>query len=236
MTPHQDTAYLAGYALGQILTVFALYAVASILLVAGIIVAIRTKQVVLRACAIVGAIAGFSLLCLQTLVLLIGLISNATSSGDNPSEHFRVALAKDNSCKISIPASWVENPKLKEDAVIVANDSGQNQFVMILRDGKQDYTGNLADYAREATDRMLKKLTSSQTGLRGSTSVQGRSAIQEAVHGEINHLRISYFITYIEGETAFYQVICWSLESKETGTKPIFEKIANSFRETTKGG
>jgi hypothetical protein len=235
MAPHHDTAYLAGYALGEILTVFALCAVASIMLVAGITVAIRLKQVVLRACAIVGAVAGFSLLCLLTVVLLIGLISKASSSGDNLSEHFRVAPAKDNSCEISIPASWVENPKIKEDAVIVANDSGQNQFVMILKDGKQDYTGDLADYARDATDRMLKKLTSSQTGLRGSTSVQGRSAIQEVVRGEINHLRISYFITYVEGETGFYQVICWSLESKETAARPLFEKIANSFRETTRG-
>jgi hypothetical protein len=234
MTLH-DTGYLAGYALGQILTLFAMYAVASIMLVAGIIVAIRTKQVVLRACAIVGAVAGFSLLGLLTLVLLIGLISKVSSSRDNRSAHFRVIPAKDHSCEISIPAPWVENPKIKEDAVIVANDSGQNQFVMILRDGKQDYTGDLADYARDATDRMLKKLTSAHTGLRGSTSVQGRSAIQEVVRGEINHLRISYFITYVEGEAAYYQVICWSLESKETGARQLFEKIANSFRETTPG-
>jgi hypothetical protein len=235
MAPHHDTGYLAGFALGEILTVFALCAVASIMLVAGIIVVIRTKQVVLRACAIVGAVAGFSLLCLLTVVLLIGLISKASPPGDNLAEHLRVAPGKDNSCEISIPASWVENPKIKEDAVIVANDSGQNQFVMILKDGKQDYTGNLADYARDATDRMLKKLTSLQTGLRGSTSVPGRPAIQEVVSGEINHLRISYFITYVEGETRFYQVICWSLESKETAARPLFEKITNSFRETTRG-
>jgi hypothetical protein len=235
MTPNHDTAYFAGYALGQILTIFVLYAVALIILIAGIVVAVRAKQVALRAFAIVGAIAGFGLLCLLTLVLLIGIFTKASSSADKLSENFRVVPAKDNSCEISIPVSWVENPKIKEDAVIVANDSGQNRFVMILRDGKQDYTGNLGDYARDATERMLKKLTSSQSGLRGSTSVQGRSAIQQVVRGEVSRLRISYFITYIEGETGFYQVICWSLESTEAATRPLFEKIANSFREKVQG-
>lgn len=143
-----------------------------------------------------------------TLVLLIGIVTKAGSPANNVSENFRLVSAKDNSCEISIPGSWVENPKIKEDAVIVANDSSQNRFVMILRDGKQHYTGSLADYARDPTERMLKKLTSSQTGLRGSMSVQGRSAIQRIVRGEVSRLRISYFITYIEGDTGFHQVIC----------------------------
>jgi hypothetical protein len=55
------------------------------------------------------------------------------------------------------------------------------------------------------------------------------------VRGEVSRLRISYFITYIEGETGFYQVICWSLESTEAATRPLFEKIANSFREKVQG-
>jgi Aminoglycoside-2''-adenylyltransferase len=90
-------------------TLFASYAVPSIMLIAGIVVASRAKQVPLRAGGVVGAIVGFSLLCLLTLVLLIGIVTKAGSPANNVSENFRLVSAKDNSCEISIPGSWVEN-------------------------------------------------------------------------------------------------------------------------------
>jgi hypothetical protein len=226
----QDSAYAGGYALGQLLVPLGLLIAAVVSLGVGIVLAIRAKNVPLKGCAVVGVLAGLSLLGLTISIFVSGIIAHVRPKFSGL-ENYRVVLAKDNSCEISVPVSWVENPKIKEDATIVANDPGQSEFVMILRDSKQDYTGTLADYARDATDRMLKKLTSAEAGTQSSTSVQGKSASQQIVRGETSRLRISYFITYVEGASAFYQVICWSLESKEASARTEFEKIANTFRE-----
>jgi hypothetical protein len=211
----QDSAYTAGYALGQLFVPMGLLAVALVLLGVGIIVAVRAKHVALRGCAVVGILAGLSAIGLAISIFVGGIVAHV-GPGLASSENYRVVSAKDNSCEISVPSSWVENPKIKEDATIVANDPTESRFVMILRDSKQDYTGTLAEYARDATARMLKKLTSTEAGSQESAGVQGRSAIQQVVRGETSRLRIAYFINYVEGSAAFYQVICWSLQSNES--------------------
>jgi hypothetical protein len=230
MTSH-DPAYAGGYLLGQFLIQIALLVAAVALLLTGVIVAIRAKQTAVRGCAIIAAIAGLSLLGLAASAFIFGIIGHLRPELFNASDEYRVVSAKDNSCEISVPVSWLENPKLKEEAVIVANDSTQNGFVMVLRDLKQDYTGSLVDYASDAIDRMRKKLKSSEVGPQQTATIQTRSAIQQVVRGEINRLRIAYFVTYVEGETGFYQIICWSLESKEASARTVFEKITHSFRE-----
>jgi hypothetical protein len=55
--------------------------------------------------------------------------------------------------------------------------------------------------------------------------------VRQVVRGEVDHLRITYRITYFEGQNNFYRVFCWSLESKAAGSAGDFDKIAGSFRE-----
>ena len=55
--------------------------------------------------------------------------------------------------------------------------------------------------------------------------------MRQVVRGEVDHLRITYRITYFEGQNNFYRVFCWSLESKALGFAGDFDKIAESFRE-----
>jgi hypothetical protein len=59
----------------------------------------------------------------------------------------------------------------------------------------------------------------------------GRRAVRQVVHGDIDHLRITYRITYFEDQNNFYRVLCWSLESKAAGFAGDFDKIAESSRE-----
>jgi hypothetical protein len=132
----EDSAHTAGYALGQLFVPLGLLAAALVLLSIGIIVAVRAKNVALRGCAIVGGIAGLSALGLAISIFVGGIIARV-GPGLPISENYRLVSAKDNTCEISVPVSWVENPKIKEDATIVANDPSESRFVMILRDSKQ---------------------------------------------------------------------------------------------------
>jgi len=91
MTSH-DAAYAAGYVLGQLFVQVALFVVAVAVLIAGIIVAIRTKNVALRVCAIFAAIAGLSLLGLATSAFNIGIIGDLRpkTAGSRPAAGCRV--------------------------------------------------------------------------------------------------------------------------------------------------
>jgi hypothetical protein len=91
--------------------------------------------------------------------------------------------------------------------------------------------GNLNDFAQDHTDSVREKLKTPQVEAPATVSINGKPAVRQVVRGEIDHLRITYRITYFEGQNNFYRVFCWSLESKAGSFASDFDKIAESFRE-----
>ena len=112
-----------------------------------------------------------------------------------------------------------------------AKDLGGSEYVVIYVHSKQDYVGNLDDFAQDHTDLLQEKLKTPQVEDPATVSINGKPAVRQVVHGEIDHLRITYRITYFEGQNNFYRVFCWSLESKAPAFASDFDKIAGSFRE-----
>jgi len=130
-----------------------------------------------------------------------------------------------------VPRSWVESPELSPEAVLGTKDFIGNEYVVVYVHSKEDYTGTLNDFAQEHTDLLREKVKTPQVEAPVTISVNGKPAVRQVVRGEIDHLRITYRITYFEGENNFYRVFCWSLESKAAGFASGFDKIAESFQE-----
>lgn len=198
------------------------------LVVVGIVIAVRAKTGTGKGCGIVMAIAFALQSCLAAFFFLISFLAGLDSrSSDKP----RTIRAKDGSCELSVPRSWVESPDLSKEGVLGAKDLGGNEYVVIYVHSKQDYVGNLDDFAQDHTDLLQEKLKTPLVEDPATVSVNGKPAVRQVVRGGIDHLRIAYRITYFEGQNNFYRVLCWSLESKAPASASDFDKIAGSFRE-----
>jgi|ERR1700733_4322624 len=226
----QETTHNAGFyiALGvQALAILVLLG----LVIVGIIIAVRAKTGRGKGCGIVMAVAFALQSCLVAIWFLITIAASFSSSSLNRVGQTQVIQANDSSCEISVPASWLSSPDLSEQAVLGAKDLTGNEYALVFVHPKQDYTGSLADFAKDHTDLLREKLTTPQVEVPASITINGRPAIRQIVRGETNRIRIAYVITYFEGTNQFYRVLCWSLESKAAAYKDNFDKIAESFRE-----
>jgi hypothetical protein len=226
-----EIAHNPGFYIGLGALILAILVLLTLVIV-GISIAVRAKTGSGKGCGIVMAIAFGAQFCIFMFWLAVYIAAQFSGpSSKNGWTLAKVLEAKDNSCELSVPSSWIEAPGLNKDAVIGVKDPSESEYALVLMDSKQDYKGTLTDYAHDSSNRMRNKLTSPQMELPQSITIDGKSAIRQVLHGEINRLRIAYFNTYYEGERGFYQLICWSLDSKAQVAKPDFEKIAQSFRE-----
>jgi len=198
------------------------------LVIVGIVIAVRAKTGRGKGCGIVMAVAFALQACLAAFFFLISFFAGLESSS---SSQPRIIHAKDGSCEISVPRSWVESPDLSAEGVLAAKDLTGGEYVVVYLQSKQDYVGNLDDFAKDHTDLVREKLKAPQVEAPTTISINGKPAVRQVVRGEIDHLRIVYRITYFEGQNNFYRVFCWSLESKAAGFADDFDKIAGSFRE-----
>jgi hypothetical protein len=201
------------------------------LVVVGIVIAVRAKTGTGKGCGIVMAVAFALQSCLAALFLLISFFAGLESSSSAAGGQTQTIRAKGGSCEISVPRSWVESPGLSNEGVLGAKDLTGNEYVVVYVHSKQDYVGSLDDFARDHSDLLREKVKTPQVEAPATISINGRPAVRQVVRGEVDHLRISYRITYFEGQNNFYRVFCWSLESKAGACAVDFDKIAESFRE-----
>jgi hypothetical protein len=198
------------------------------LMIVGIVIAVRAKTGTGKGCGIVMAAAFALQLCLAAFFFLISFFAGLESRS---SSHPKIIRAKDGSCEISVPKSWVESPGLSAEGALGVKDLTGSEYVVIYVHSKQDYVGNLDEFAQDHTDSLRAKLKAPQVEAPATISINGKSAIRQIVRGEIDHLRITYRLTYFEGQNNFYRVVCWSLESKAAGYVGDFDRIAESFQE-----
>lgn len=200
------------------------------LVIVGIVIAVRAKTGTGRGCGIVMAVAFVLQAGLVAFWLLLTIVSgfepNSRAGGQT-----RIVQAKDGSCQISVPTSWVDAPDLSKTAVLGAKDLIGNEYVIVFVHSKQDYSGGLNEFAKDHTDLLQQNLTAPKAEPPTSISVNGGSAVRQIVHGEIDRMRITYRVTYFEGKNNFYRVFCWTLESKAATFAADLDKVADTFRE-----
>jgi hypothetical protein len=223
----QEITHNPGFYITLGLQVLVLLGLLGLVLV-GIIIAVRAKTGTGKGCGVVMAIAFALQSCLAALFFLLSFFAGLESSSSGQPRTIR---AKDGSCELSVPRSWVESPDLSSEGVLAAKDLTGNEYVVVYVHSKQDYVGNLSDFAQGHTDLLREKVKTPQVEAPATISINGSQALRQVVRGEVDHLRITYRITYFEGQNNFYRLFCWSLESKAAGFASDFDKIAESFRE-----
>lgn len=137
--------------------------------------------------------------------------------------------------RITVPAGWMSvDGGQRGNADIYASDPGQNLYVVVLSESSAalDRFG-LTDNARQYRLLIQKELDSFRGEERtGVSAVNGRSAVQYEMRGEVDGVPIVYLHTTVQGTDDYYQVVGWTTESSYRENEDVLRDVVGSFRGT----
>lgn len=133
---------------------------------------------------------------------------------------------------LQVPLSWSAK-ELLPGAVIGAANLGDETYLVVLEDAKIDFEENLtlADYSRNIQLQLAENIKDGMVqGDAYPVTIAGLPGEQFIFPGVVNGIRISYMITLLEGDTHFYRVLGWTLESRMEKNKELLKRISESVK------
>lgn len=157
------------------------------------------------------------------------LLGNQDDSQKIPAN--RIITSIDSLCQLQIPKHWSLLNDLHEDATMQAGNLKREEYLIILTDLKIDFGGTLQEHVALTIGSMLENIEGAKAGVPEELIINGYSAIKNRIDGTVDFTKIVYIIHTIEGQSAFYQVLMWTLPSKENQAIQVFEEVISTFRE-----
>lgn len=140
----------------------------------------------------------------------------------------KVAQTSDKVMQFQVPASWETINGLNDEASFQMGHAYKEQYMIVISEPKIDFDGTLAEYSVVTTNNILSGLADNVKSEATEIDINGMKAIQCAISGTIQRLRVHYLHTVIVTENDFHQVLCWTLSSKKESVFPTFYEIINS--------
>ena len=145
----------------------------------------------------------------------------------------QILNATDGSCQVSIPSTWRSETSLNEQAILQASNRIGEQYIVIIRESKQDFGKNAnLDFLTNLIQENLKEaVTSPVFSPTTAATVNGFPSRQFEVGGEVLNYKIKYLYSVTETPQNFYQIITWTLASRFDSNRPQLLEVINSFKE-----
>ncbi len=183
-----------------------------------------------------GWITGAVVSGVVALVGLLGAVGLAASSlgkaiQANKSEGDRKnRLASDDGrYRLEVPKSWKEMPELNDAAGIVAGNAFREQYVLVIENSKADFVGSLEDFDQLTSEGLGENLENPEISKPENRKVGAFPALHRRVLGTSDKIRVVYQISSVETADAFYQVMMWTIPSREAAALPVFREVVDSF-------
>jgi len=178
---------------------------------------------------VIGAVIS-GVLALFGVVGLIGMAANSLAKlAKTASEKKKTVASKDGRFRLEVPATWREMPELHEDAQIEAGNGRLEQYVIVIENSKADYVGTLAEFDELVIGQMKETVPGGEVSEPESRAVGGYPAIHRRLSGTVSNLRVVYYISSVETEKGFYQVLTWTMQSRDSAAQPVFREVIDSF-------
>ncbi|WP_153054301.1 hypothetical protein [Planomonospora sphaerica] len=157
-----------------------------------------------------------------------------TSSPDEPTvpaSGGRLVKATDGKSEITVPNDW-KKLALLDSAGIQQGNTVKEQYLMVISEDQSAFDFDLGGYAEAVTAKMQESLTDPVLGESRSLFVNGAPARQYELRGKTQGLDIVYWVTFVEGEQNFHQVVAWTLASRSDVHGPLLRQVSATFKET----
>ncbi|MEM8530066.1 MAG: hypothetical protein AAGF95_04440 [Chloroflexota bacterium] len=147
----------------------------------------------------------------------------------------KTIVSTDGQSQISVPDFWTEETDLNDEAELQAASPLFEQYIIVLTESKTDFEGfdiNLQSYAEIVRDNFLDSLGEVSVTDEQSLTINGRDAIQYELRGTVDGLDVVYWMTCVEGNDNYYQILSWTLLEYVDISAPALQEVVESFQET----
>ncbi|MBG0827121.1 hypothetical protein HS041_05020 [Planomonospora sp. ID67723] len=142
----------------------------------------------------------------------------------------RTVTSTDGKSQLTIPNDW-ETLSLLAEADVQVGNQVKEQYLMVITEDQASFDLDLAGYAKLVIDQMQTKLTNTSAGEPQQLTVNGAPAIQYELHGTAQGVRITYWVTLVEGAKDFHQVLTWTLETRGEEHGPLLRDVTATFKD-----
>lgn len=175
--------------------------------------------------------------CMLSLVSCNGKTSN---DKDVISQNEKTATKKaeknefkseDGSESLFAPKSWISDTALNNEASIQISNRMKEKYVIVITEEKELFSEGLtlAEYTELVNEMMQGSINNVSATDIQDTTVNGKNAQHFELAGDVQNIKVTYFITVVESDNKFHQIIGWTLTPKVQDNKAEILEVMNSF-------
>lgn len=238
-SPAYQAGYEAGYAIGGIASCLLMILIPVVFIVA-LILAIVKKSKAWTIVTVISGLLGLGLIA----VIAVFALKEAKEVVEETEEIFEMAAeaegvettttrAEGAIFTLDLPDNWSQQPLGSADATLQVGNLAREEYLLVIHEPISDFDEGftIMDFADLASGGVTSALSDSSRGELTPLEINGMPAIQCRIEGSADGVRIAYLNSYIQGENDFYQVMTWTLPSKEDVAFPIFRETMATFQE-----
>lgn len=162
---------------------------------------------------------------------LVGVVvSGRWSPGGTAKREVRGAGGR---VRIEVPSSWRPmSEQLDFEPLYFGGHALQERYVMVIEDPKADFDGTLEQFEEVVLSGITENLSDPEIGAAEEGWVGELPARFRRIEGGMDDLDLVYHAAYIESEASFFQVMTWTMPSREAAALPVFKEVIASFRDS----
>lgn len=163
------------------------------------------------------------------VILAAGVIGCGAIGNTSP----RSVTSADGLSRIMTPPGWKVRHDLNEEADIQLGDLRHNAYLIVLSEKKVDFDNiDYHQHSKLTRTGFMEQLDNARvTAGPTEITVNGRNAVQYELQGSVNGIKIVYRHITVDGETAFHQILTWTVPSAMDQNREAMDFLVNSFEE-----
>ncbi|GIH93894.1 hypothetical protein ACFFMN_15920 [Planobispora siamensis] len=142
----------------------------------------------------------------------------------------KTVTASDGKSRLTVPGDWTELSLLNE-AKVQQGNTAKEQYLMVITEAQASFDLQLDGYAKLVIEQMQKRLTNSNVTGPQQLTINGDPALQYELHGTAQGVRITYWVTLVEGAEDFHQILTWTLETRGEEHGPLLRQVTTTFED-----
>lgn len=226
-----SAAYESGYLFGRLMGGLVMLGISlgiAIFFVIALVKACTRKSGGWIAASIVSGLLSF-FLAVGTLGSLAQEFSRSRQTTGEDSRLKRLE-SPDGHVELKVPPSWTSMRELNEKASIIAGNGIREQYVMVIESSKVDFVGTLDEFDQASVDHMKSALTDCKVSPAARKMLGDYPARQRTLTGvSKKNNNLFYLHTTVETADGFYQILAWTLRSRESEATPVFDQVLATF-------
>ena len=149
------------------------------------------------------------------------------------SEPRKIVRSTDDQVQITVPASWIKQPKLHNDAILAVTNSSKELYLIVLPENKSNFTDmNLEKYAQKTKESLISNLESPKTSGPLELIIHNNKAIQYEIRGIREGVEAVFLHTSVEHSQNYYQILVSAPSPKFSDRKELLQQVIQSFQAT----